>query len=124
MKIIATFFSILLLATANLVAAPNTTTIKGVVVDKETLAPLSYATVAVRNDSDQVVAAATANEDGSFVLNNVPYGSYRLVATFIGYKEHDIPVQLNTSEMNAGTIEMEEDVETLETAVITAAFPS
>ena len=123
MKIIATFFSILLLATANLVAAPNTTTIKGVVVDKETLAPLSYATVAVRNDSDQVVAAATANEDGSFVLNNVPYGSYRLVATFIGYKEHDIPVQLNTSEMNAGTIEMEEDVETLETAVITARVP-
>jgi len=123
MKIIATLLSILMLCTANLMAAPNTTTIKGVVVDKETRSPLPFATVAVRNDSDQVVAAATANEDGSFVLNNVPHGSYRLVATFIGYKEHDIPLQLNTPEMNAGTIEMEEDVETLETAVITARVP-
>ncbi|MFA6651345.1 MAG: DUF2012 domain-containing protein, partial [Bacteroidales bacterium] len=123
MKIIATLLSILMMGTANLIAAPNTTTIKGVVVDKETRSPLSYATVAVRNESDQVVAAATAHEDGSFVLSNVPHGSYRLVATFIGYKEQEITVQLNTPEMNAGTIEMEEDVETLETAVITARVP-
>jgi len=123
MKIIATLLSILMLSNANLMAAPNTTIIKGVVVDKETRSPLSYATVAVRNDSDQVVAASTANEDGSFEISDVPHGSYRLVATFIGYKEQEMPVQLNTAEMNAGTIEMEEDVATLETAVITARVP-
>jgi hypothetical protein len=123
MKIFATLLSVLLLGTANLMAAPNTTNIKGVVVDKETQSPLSYATVAVRNGSDEVIAAATANEDGSFLISNVPHGSYRLVATFIGYKEHEKAVQLDTSEMDAGTIEMEEDVETLETAGITSRVP-
>ncbi|MDD4499466.1 MAG: TonB-dependent receptor, partial [Bacteroidales bacterium] len=123
MKTIATFLSILLLAAANLVAAPNTTTIKGVVIDKETGSPLPYATVAVRNGSDKVVAAATAAQNGSFMISNVPHGSYRLVVTFIGYKEHELPIQLNTNEMDAGSIEMEEDVETLETAVITARVP-
>ncbi|HHV02840.1 MAG: TonB-dependent receptor [Bacteroidales bacterium] len=123
MKWFLSFLTVLIWGTGHLTAASNTAAIRGTVVDKETHNPLAFATLAVRDSSDAVVAAATAEENGSFQIDGIPYGSYRLVATFIGYKEISRDIELKEEKIDAGVIEMEEDVHTLETAVITARVP-
>ena len=113
----------LVFGTVSLSAARNTAAVRGTVVDKETRTPLAYATVAVRDSLYQVIAATTAGTDGVFLLEDIPYGMYELVTTFIGYKENTIEIELSQAQWNVGFVEMEEDVQTLTTAVITAKVP-
>lgn len=123
MKRFLSFTLFLITGTVQLTALSNTSVIRGTVIDKETRHPLAFATLAVRDTNHVVVAAATADENGSFWVDRIPYGSYRLVATFIGYKENARDVELKETQVDIGVIEMEEDVHTLETAVITARVP-
>ena len=119
------FLSLLLcvLSAGSAFSASNTTVVNGRVIDKNSGNPLSYATVAIRNDEDVVVAGATSAEDGTFEMANVPYGSYRMITSFMGYKNLEIDVTLGASKLDVGTIELEEDAQTLATAVITAKVP-
>ncbi|HPS25379.1 MAG TPA: carboxypeptidase-like regulatory domain-containing protein, partial [Bacteroidales bacterium] len=119
------FLSMLLcvLSAGSAFSASNTTVVNGRVIDKNSGNPLSYATVAIRNDEDVVVAGATSAEDGTFEMANVPYGSYRMITSFMGYKNLEIDVTLEASKLDVGTIELEEDAQTLATAVITAKVP-
>ena len=123
MKYLSTLLVCLILGTGNLLAARNTSSIRGIVIDKETRNPLAYATLAVRDSSNSVITATTAGSDGTFLMDGIPYGSYQLVATFIGYKEQTMQVDISSAKTDTGVIEMEEDVQTLETAVITAKVP-
>ena len=97
--------------------------VKGVVVDKETGTPLAYATLSVLDSLEYAVAVTTSTEDGTFLLENIPYGTYTLLATFIGYKHHATVLLLEQAQYHVGVLEMEEDVQTLTTAVITAKVP-
>ena len=105
------FLSLLLcvLSAGSAFSASNTTVVNGRVIDKNSGNPLSYATVAIRNDEDVVVAGATSAEDGTFEMANVPYGSYRMITSFMGYKNLEIDVTLGASKLDVGTIELEED---------------
>lgn len=115
----------LVLGTVVLSAAkdPDKAAVRGTVVDKETGAPLAYATLSVVDSLYQITAVGTSQEDGSFHLEKIPYGRYNLVATFIGYKDYTLPVELVQERYDAGILELEEDVQTLTTAVITAKVP-
>lgn len=84
---------------------------------------MAYATLSVVDSLYQITAVGTSQEDGSFHLEKIPYGRYNLVATFIGYKDYTLPVELVQERYDAGILELEEDVQTLTTAVITAKVP-
>ncbi|HBG53942.1 MAG TPA: hypothetical protein DDW70_07010, partial [Rikenellaceae bacterium] len=79
MKYLSTLLVCLILGTGNLLAARNTSSIRGIVIDKETRNPLAYATLAVRDSSNSVITATTAGSDGTFLMDGIPYGSYQLV---------------------------------------------
>ena len=57
-------------------------TISGFVRDDATGEPISYANVFLAETS---LGSAT-NVDGYFVITNVPFGSYQLLASMIGFK--------------------------------------
>ena len=94
----------LVLGTVVLSAAkdPDKAAVRGTVVDKETGAPLAYATLSVVDSLYQITAVGTSQEDGSFHLEKIPYGRYNLVATFIGYKDYTLPVELVQRRYDAG----------------------
>ncbi len=123
MKLLFSLLTVLIMGTGTLQAATQNAVIRGKVVDKETQDPLAFATLSVRDSSHAVVAAATASENGSFEIRDIPFGAYSLTATFIGYKEQVHQIDINAAQLDAGIIEMEEDVQTLQTAVITARVP-
>jgi hypothetical protein len=78
-------FIIVLLAPfiANLYAAQPTGTIKGIVLDQETMEPLLGVNVILMNSEK----GSATNEKGEFHIANVAIGSYSLAFYYIGYEK-------------------------------------
>ena len=84
-------------------------TIRGVIIDKQTLTPLPEASVILLN-TDPVIGA-TANEKGEFKIENVKIGRISLKVSYLGYNS----IQLNNLMLTSGkelilNIELEETV--------------
>lgn len=89
--------------------AQITQTVRGTVIDRISQTPLPGAVVSVLN-SDPMIGSA-ANENGEFLIKNVPVGKQSLKITYIGYKL----ITMQNLSINAGkelvlTIQMEEDI--------------
>ena len=76
-------FFILLLATTSTFAQKHFQSIYGQVLDKQTKTPLPGATIIVENSNPKLVASS--DQDGNFVINQVPIGRQILNVTYLGY---------------------------------------
>ncbi|HPE57859.1 MAG TPA: TonB-dependent receptor [Bacteroidales bacterium] len=96
-----------------------TQTVRGTVIDMQTLTPLPGANVILLN-SDPIIGVS-ADENGRFRLENIPVGRIGIRVTFLGYKD----VFMTSLDLLAGKelvlkIEMEEVAIMSEEVVITA----
>ena len=57
-------------------------TVKGRVLDYETGAPLEYVNVFLSNTT----IGTSTDKNGNFFINNIPYGSYSIIFSYIGYE--------------------------------------
>jgi outer membrane receptor protein involved in Fe transport len=65
--------------------------IKGVLNDIIDSTPVGFANVALYKQSDSTLVTWTlAKDDGSFELDRIPIGTYKLVTTFLGYEKHSL----------------------------------
>jgi outer membrane receptor protein involved in Fe transport len=65
--------------------------VTGTIIDGSNGQPFPYASVAVYNLKDnRLVTGALSSEDGSFTIENLPYGQFYIEVTFIGYKKQKI----------------------------------
>ncbi|MEY3405086.1 MAG: hypothetical protein RL161_516, partial [Bacteroidota bacterium] len=62
----------------------QTGTVKGRVIDNETLEGLPNANIFI----DQTTFGVAADSDGNFIFNNIPTGTAVLVFSFVGYKPY------------------------------------
>jgi hypothetical protein len=73
--------------------------IQGKIVDSKTLEPLGFASVFINNTT----IGTTADEEGNFVLRNIPEGDPELVFSYVGHESY----QLYASKLNKqGKIEI------------------
>lgn len=85
--------------------------IKGIVVDADSGTPVEFATVVLINPADSAQIDGIVTEaDGSFRLNNVNTGTYRLRVDFLGY----LPLEL--AEVTTTPKNPDLDLETLRLA--------
>ncbi len=87
----------------------NTATVTGALVDSISNQNLKSATVSILNPADSsLLVYALSKEDGSFVVNNVPFGSHIMYVTFQGYAEVEkrFTVSAENAEYNAGKLFM------------------
>ncbi len=63
-------------------ASAQTSAVSGIVVDKSTQEPLPSATVQILGTS----LGASSNEEGKFTINGVPFGTYQVRASIVGYE--------------------------------------
>ena len=99
------FFLILLLVLSTMTALAGN--IKGTVLDKQTIEPLTGATIQITGTAQGVVA----DIDGNYTLN-VNDGTYTITVRYIGYKD----ILLNSIKVKAETLlnfEMESDAQAL-----------
>ena len=61
-------------------------TLKGIILDSESGDKLISATVFIKNTK----LGAHSKHDGSFIIKNIPVGSYDVEISYIGYKKYEL----------------------------------
>lgn len=93
-----------------------TQTIRGIVKDSKTNAPIEYASVFVQNNN---LSGTTTDSLGHFRIDNIPIGRYSIQTSFVGYAPsivREIPVT-STKEVNV-EIFLEESINKLDEVVV------
>jgi len=96
--------------------------IRGVVMDKNLNEPIPYVTVAIKNEAGEIITGAATDEDGKFQIKDLPDGKLTVSIQYIGYKTYktEITLERGNRNLDLGSIQLEEDVESLEEVTVTA----
>jgi outer membrane receptor protein involved in Fe transport len=102
--------------------------IEGRVVDAASENPLSGATVSVRNPADSTLVTGTATDSsGAFAIDDVPYGTYTLRISFVGFAtKHltDVRIARQRQERELGAITLSEKTAQLQEVTVSAERPA
>jgi len=103
------FFLFLILITANLsIAQTGKGIITGIVIDNSNGTSLEAADVSLLNAKDSSIVTGTiTDKSGKFILEQIPFGRYKLIVRIIGYKiaaVNGIVLNQQKSEVNLETI--------------------
>src|SRR5690554_2011008 len=104
--------------------------LKGKILEKDAQIPIAYATIGLWQDG-QVITGELSAEDGSFTIQNIPFGTYDVKVEYIGFQTYefeqsftvespkvnveDLYLLINTEELN--TIEIVAERSTMEQLV-------
>jgi hypothetical protein len=73
--------------------------IRGTVVDSVSNDFLPYATIRMlQSKSDSLVQGTISNADGKYMIENINFGKYTLICSFIGFETKKIPIELKTKK--------------------------
>ncbi|MFA5533396.1 MAG: outer membrane beta-barrel protein [Mariniphaga sp.] len=99
--------------------------LKGLVVDRITEENIPFATVALLNaGQSDAFSGAVSDENGHFLLEDIPYGTYTIVVSFIGYKSKEISaftISSGNKDIDFGKVEMENAVIGIEAVEVSAS---
>lgn len=94
-------------------------TITGSVVDEENL-PLPAATVRLVTAKDSTyVSAVTTQDNGRFAIRNITDGNYKLIASYLGYRQYIMTLKVSGKNISASTIALEPSSIQLKEATVT-----
>ena len=108
------FFSIILLS--SYVSSQSISNVSGFVRDDTSGEPISYANVFLSNST---LGAAT-NQDGYFVISNIPVGKYEVNATMIGYGIFKQNIELSEGQPIRLDIRLNEEIIQTTEVLVTA----
>src|SRR4051812_7555626 len=117
---------LLLLSTFSCISfsqAPPFGSVKGSIADSATLLPLHDATISiVRLKDSSVVAHSLSRQDGTFVVDKIPFGRYVMQLSFQGFatKEKTFEVSPQHPLVNTGTVLLTAEAKDLGVVVVKA----
>lgn len=94
--------------------------VSGSVVDANTRNTVEFANIALLKNDSTFYAGSSSDTLGLFAFNNIPKDNYILSATFVGYTKTYIPVQVNGSDVNIGTVSLATSDVLLKDVTVTA----
>jgi len=96
--------------------------ISGKLIDSTTNKAVEFASVAVYDKNNKVVDGAMTDMNGSFTVKNLAKGTYKVVGSFIGYKNtviSKVEIKANKQEVNVGSMMMSTDTKVLGEVTVT-----
>lgn len=95
--------------------------ISGIVLDSAAAKGVEFASIALFNAADnKAVDGTTADESGKFAIAKVAPGSYKLMISFIGYKDKAVNVKVEKGkDVELGSIQLASSVQNLQEVTIT-----
>lgn len=114
---VRTLFLSMLLLSFTCAAQDITQNIRGTVVDAESKYPLVGSKLKITTITDKTIGAV-CNENGEFVIENVPIGKQTISVQSIGYTPRDVTVILVSGKETVVSIELEEEGITGEEVVV------
>ena len=115
-------FPVFVLLGSGVKAQTSAVTVSGVIHAQKDKVPLPFVNVILKTEKDSAFVTGTvSNESGRFTLASIKPGSYVMEFSFIGYAARKQPLYVGTltSFLDVGTIELAEDVTTLNEVVVT-----
>jgi hypothetical protein len=107
----------------NAQAPPETSSIKGNVIDSTSKKGLDYITAALKKES-VTIKTALSKTDGSFLLEKVAPGNYTLVIVAMGFNSKSIPVVVKENKVyDVGKIILAGQANNLTEVAVTATKP-
>ncbi|MFI5141205.1 MAG: outer membrane beta-barrel protein, partial [Bacteroidia bacterium] len=98
--------------------------ITGVIIDSVSAQPIEYASIGLLpEDGTKEINGATTDGKGSFVINNIPDGKYKIAIYFIGYKNGtvaNIQIHKKNRNINLGNIKLSNTQTSLNEITVTA----
>ena len=88
----------------NIAADEGTGTIRGFVYEEETNRELPFGNVVIR----ELGKGAETNQDGFFIIEDVPAGTHTLEASFIGYQHTEVSVSVEAGETSTQNLYLSE----------------
>jgi len=102
----------LLIACTKVEDPPTTGSIKGTIYDKATAVTLAQVLV----ETDPPTSAVTTDSSGTYLIDNVEPGAYRVTATKNGYDSTSVQVSVSAGNISVADIHMQAD--TLSSSVL------
>jgi hypothetical protein len=112
-------FLLTMILWSSISVAQITQNIRGKVVDAESKYPLEGAKVQLVTP-DSLVFRATTDDQGNYVLKNVPIGKYELVFSYNFYNTRTITVIVQSGKESIANIDLDEDITTTDEIEIVA----
>src|SRR5699024_6742001 len=96
-------------------SAQQTGTIQGTITDSQSEEVLPGANVFI----EKLSKGTAANADGELTIEDVPFGTYQVRFSYVGYEPRTIPVEVNSETVTVNA-QLESSVRGLEDVVVTA----
>jgi ferric enterobactin receptor len=91
--------------------------VRGLIIDEETRAPIGSASIELWSEADSaLIAGAVARDNGSFRIDGLAAGRYRLKVAMLGYGIHttrDVAITAGEPRVNVGSIALTRSAITL-----------
>ncbi|GGF08813.1 TonB-dependent receptor domain-containing protein [Flavobacterium limi] len=94
------FFLFALLGVIGTAKAQNPGTVSGKIIEKSNKAPISYATVSIK-DNGKVVSGVNTDDNGDFTIKNLALKSYTIEIQYIGFRKYIGSVILSDNKKSA-----------------------
>lgn len=97
--------------------------ISGSIIDEDSNEPVPFATVAVLDESSQIVKGVISSDDGTFEIENIKLGTYRIQVSFIGYQTitlNDVVLTKTAPDANVGVVVLKPQLESLNEVTVKA----
>lgn len=109
------FLWMLLLGSIMTMAAQNTGSISGKIIDSKTKETLPYVSIVVK-DNGTVAGGGISEDNGTFTVKSLPLKNYTVEIQFMGYKTVTMTAALidSSKNINLGTISIVEEATTLD----------
>ncbi len=116
------FLLLFILAVTANAQAPSPGKVSGSVLDQKTGQPVAFATIALLRTSDSVaVTGGMTDEQGVFIIEQVPFGTYLVNLRFIGYADKKLDILTiapGKTEINLGRVLMMPKSQQLDEVVV------
>ncbi|MBO9613643.1 MAG: TonB-dependent receptor [Dyadobacter sp.] len=101
--------------------AQGNSKISGIVLDSAAAKGVEFASIALFSVADnKAIDGTTADESGKFSISKVAPGSYKLMISFIGYKDKAVNVKVEKGkDVELGSIQLASSVQNLQEVTIT-----
>jgi hypothetical protein len=114
------FFLFALLGVMATAQAQNTGSVSGKITEKSNNAPISYATVSIK-DNGKVVSGVNTDDNGDFTLKNLALKTYTIEIQYIGFRKYIGSVILSDNKKTATVnVSLEEEATQLKGVNIVA----
>ena len=104
------FAVLILLFSVAFTSVAQTGSVSGKIVDSKTNKPVDFATVAlIIQSTNRTIKATQTDMEGNFKLENIPFDTYTLKASFVGYQpiaKADIRVSAQNPAVNTGVLRL------------------